>query len=593
MPLRDATVLLTEVAMGRKPADTVIKGVKLINVNTAEIQPGMDIAIAAGRIALVGDASHAIGENTRVIDGAGMYACPGFMDGHIHVESSMMTVREYAKSILPHGTTAIFPDPHEIANVVGEKGVEFMVEDARDLPLRVFTLMPSCVPAVPGFEDAGAELGPGTTTEFLQKDGIYGLGEMMNFPGVLNGDAAAHEKLRATMDAGKIVTGHYSMPETGPGLNAYTASGIRCCHESVRMEDALAKMRLGMYAQLREGSAWHDLHEVVRSITEYSIDTRFACLVSDDTHPHTLIHDGHLDHIVRRAIREGVNPVTAIQMVTINVAQCYRMDQELGSVSPGKLADILLLSDLTLVTVEKVLINGELVAENGRLAVEIPARTYPDGFVRNTVRLPRKLTAEDFDIAAPEGASGTVRARVIEIIEAKVGTRSKTADLPVRDGKVLADTAHSINRLAVIERHHNTGQTGRGFVSGFRLKAGAVASTVAHDAHNLMIVGVDAADMALAGNLLADCGGGMAAVKDGMVLALLPLPVAGLMCEEPVEVIAEKVAALDDAWKALGCDMVSPFMTMALIALGVLPELRLTNRGLIDTINYRFTELFC
>jgi adenine deaminase len=413
--LKDVTKKLAAVAMGRDSADLVIKNARLVNVNTGEIQGPTDIAIACGRVAFIGDASRLAGADTQVTDADGMYAAPGFMDGHIHVESSMMNVREYAKTVIPHGTTAIYPDPHEIANVLGKKGVRFMIDDAKATPLRVFTVMPSCVPAVPAFEDAGAAIGPEDIVEFMALDDVCGLGEMMNFPGVLSGDENVHKELFATLDSGKVITGHYSMPEIGPGLNAYVASGVRCCHESVRWEDALAKMRLGMYAQFREGSAWRDLHEVVKSITEHNIDTRFATIVSDDTHPDTLLSKGHMDHIVRRAIEEGVKPITAIQMATINVAQCYRMDQDLGSISPGKLADILLISDLAKVDVRKVFINGNLVAEDGKLAVKIEKAVYPD-FVKNTCRLKKSFAAEDFKIAAPNGRSGRARARVIEII---------------------------------------------------------------------------------------------------------------------------------------------------------------------------------
>jgi adenine deaminase len=589
--LKNVTVKLAAVAAGREKAELVIRDARLVNVNTGEILEHTDIAVAYGRVALVGNASHTIGANTKVVDAAGMYATPGFMDGHIHVESSMMSVREYAKTVIPHGTTAIYPDPHEIANVLGKKGVRFMVDDAAATPLRVFTVMPSCVPAVPAFEDAGAAIGPEDVAEFMDLEDICGLGEMMNFPGVLSGDENVHKEIQVTLARDKIVTGHYSMPETERGLNGYVASGIRCCHESVRREDALVKMRLGMYAQIREGSAWRDLQEVVKSVTESKIDTRFATLVSDDTHPGTLLSAGHMDHIVRRAVEEGVNPVTAIQMATINVAQCYRMDGDLGSVSPGKLADILLIADLAKVDVRKVFINGTLAAEDGKLAVIIEKAVYPN-FVKNTCHLKKPLNAEDFKIAAPNPQNPSPRARVIEIIEARVGTYAREFDMKAENGFVPPDLNRDIALLAVVERHKATGTMSRGFVKGFQLKGGAVASTVAHDAHNLMIVGVNEADMALAGNTLAECGGGMTAVRDGKILALLPLPIAGLLSEDEAPVIAEKVAKLDAAWKDLGCSLASPFMTMALLPLAVLPELRLTNRGLVDTVRYGFTELF-
>lgn len=589
--LAEVTQALVAVAQGREKAELVIQGGKWVNVNTGEIIDNTDIAITHGRIALVGDASHTIGENTKVIDAKGKYMTPGFMDGHLHVESSMMTVREYARAVMPRGTTAIYMDPHEIANVLGVEGVQVMLEDGKEVPLRVYGVMPSCVPATPGFEDTGAMIGPKEIREAMKQEEMVGLGEMMNFPGVLSGDEEVHDELRATLEANKTITGHYSIPETGSGLNAYIASGARCCHESVRKEDALAKMRLGMYAQIREGSAWHDLKETIKSITEHQVDTRYATLVSDDTHPHTLLHQGHLDHIVKRAIEEGVNPITAIQMVTINVAQCFQMDQDLGSISPGRYADILLLSDLTKVMVDQVIINGELVAEEGELVIDLPSIAYPE-FTKKTMNLASPLTSQDFLIKAPIGNEGVIKARIIEIIEAKVGTIMRECEMAIENGEVGVDIERDIIKVAVVERHRATGTIGQGFVKGFHLKEGAIASTVAHDAHNLLIIGTNDEDMALAGNTLAEVGGGMVAVKNGKVIALLPLPIAGLMSEEPAKKIAPLVEKVDNAWQELGCDLISPFMTMALISLAVLPDIRLTNRGLVDTNTFQFVDLF-
>lgn len=589
--LHEVTKELSLVAKGLKPADLVIKKGKLINVNTGEILPDMDIAVSCGRIALVGDAEHTIGPDTEIIEAEGKYLSPGFMDGHIHVESSMMTVGEYAGSVIPHGTTAIYMDPHEIANVFGVKGVKLMAEDGKKTPLRVYVAMPSCVPAAPGFEDTGAHIGPEEIRESMKWDEVAGLGEMMNFPGVIFGDDNMHGELQATLEANKTITGHFSIQDTGKDLNSYIASGVRCCHESVRAEDALAKMRLGMYVQLREGSAWHDVKETVKAITENSVDTRYATLVSDDTHPNTLISKGHLDHIVKRAIEEGVNPITAIQMVTINVAQCFSMDRDLGSISPGRWADIVFLSDLTKVKVDKVIINGEVAADKGKMSVEIPKTDYPED-VKDSVKLSKELSAEDFKIEVPDKSVSEIKARVIEIIEAKVGTYARECNMPVKDGLLLNDPSQDILKAAVIERHKGTGSMGKGLIKGFHIKNGAVASTVAHDSHNLLILGTNDEDMAIAGNELAKAGGGMIAVKDGKVISLLPLPIAGLMCQEPAEVVAERVEHLEEAWKELGCDLISPFMTMALIALAVLPELRLTNKGLVDTLNFKFVDLF-
>lgn len=589
--LAQVTQHLVAVAMGRAAAEVVIRNGRLVNVLTGEIQNGIDVAITHGRIAYVGkDASHTIGETTQVIDATDRYITPGFMDGHIHIESSMITVSEYAKAVVPHGTTSVYMDPHEIANVLGLPGIRLMIDESKHVPLRVFVAMPSCVPAAPGFEDTGASIGPEEVRQAMQWEEVVALGEMMNFPGVIYGDKLMHAELEATLAANKTITGHFSLPDTGRALVAYTAAGIRCDHESVRMEDALAKMRLGMYAQFREGSAWHDLKETARSITEHRIDTRLATLVSDDTHPYTLIEQGHLDHIVRRAIEEGINPITAIQMVTLNVAECFGMSRDVGSVAPGKLADILLLSDLTQLQVEQVLINGQLVAKQGQVLTSGPEFLYPS-FARQSVHLPAELMALDFAIPTSAAQVTSVIARAMQIIEAKVGTISKQVVLPVVEGFVQNDLSQDIAKAAVIERHHGTGTIGLGFVQGFCLEGGAVASTVAHDSHNLLIVGTNDEDMALAGNKLAEVGGGMVVVRGGEILALLPLPIAGLMSDRPLTEVATSVGELDKAWKALGCNLVSPFMTMALLALAVLPELRLTNRGLVDTVNFQFVDL--
>ncbi len=587
MPLETITMELADVAMGRRKADMVIKNGTLVNVNTKELLEHTDVAIYKGRIALVGDATHCVGDTTEIIDATGLYIAPGFMDGHIHVESSMLTVSQYSTAVVPHGTTAIFMDPHEIANVLGLKGVKLMLDEARDVPLRVYATVPSCVPAAPGMEDAGAEIGPEEIAEAMKWDAIAGLGELMNFPGVFNSVPQVHKEIEVTLKAGKPVTGHFALPDTGKMLNAYIASGVRSCHESVRHEDALAKMRLGMYAKIREGSAWHDLKEVIKAITQNTVQSRFAILVSDDTHPDTLIKLGHLDHIIKRAIEEGVDPVTAIEMVTINTAECFLMSKDFGSVSPSKVADIVLLSDLYNVTVKAVIIGGRLVAQDGKMLIPFKNVTYPD-WSKNTVNVGKTLTPQDFMLTSnkPE-----VKVRVIQIEEAKVTTKQVIETLKTIDGNVSPDTEKDIAKAALFERHKATGTKGLGFVKGFGLKKGAVASTVAHDSHNLLIVGTDEDDMAFAGNELIKAGGGMIAVAGGKVLAIVELPVAGLLTDEPVEAVQKKVKNLEKAWKMLGCNLVSPFMTMALLGLPVIPELRLSNRGLVDAVHFVLVDV--
>ena len=594
MPLWECTKTLADVAAGRVPADTVIKNAKLVNVCTAEIQEGIDVAIAAGRVAYVGQADHCIGEGTRVIDAAGCCIAPGFLDGHIHVESSMIGAGEYARAVVPHGTTGIYMDPHEICNVLGLAGVKLMIEDSKRAPLKCMVTTPSCVPAVPGFEDTGSFIGPDEVAETMGWESVVGLGEMMNFVGVLGSTDHAHGEVGATLAAGKIVTGHYSMPETDRGLNAYVASGVRCCHESTRPEDVRAKMRLGMYAQLRYGSAWHDLPVLASAIASGEVDTRFACLVSDDTHPHTLVADGHLDHVLRVAVECGIDPVTAIQMVTINTAQCFQMDHDLGSIAPGRCADIVFLKDLESFEATRVLIDGEVAAENGQAAFELAPFDYP-AWATHSVHVKGEIAPESFTVALPAGVQvgegGTVTARVIEIIPGKVGTFEAHAELAVEDGAIQADPAHDILKAFVFERHHDTGTFGCGFVKGFGISKGAMASTVAHDAHNLLVVGTNDADMALAANTLIACGGGQVVVADGKVVALVELPIAGLMDALSADEMSEKVHALERAWEEIGCTMPSPFMTMALIPLACLPELRLTNRGLVDCTTFAFADL--
>lgn len=592
-PLWECTRTLAAVAQGQAPADTVITNARLVNVCTAEIQDDIAVAIAAGRIAYVGaSAEHCIGADTLVIDAAGAFIAPGFLDGHIHVESSMLGAGEYARAVVPHGTVGIYWDPHEVCNVLGLEGVKVMMDDAARTPLKAMVTTPSCVPAVPGFEDTGSFVGPEEIAESMTWDGVVGLGEMMNFPGVLAGTDHAHGELAETLKADKVITGHYSIPETDQGLNAYIACGVRCCHESTRAEDALAKMRLGQYAQLRYGSAWLDLPQLAAAVTETGIDTRFANLISDDTHPHTLVAHGHLDYILRMAVACGIDVITAIQMMTINTATCFRMEHELGSITPGKCADIVFLDNLEDLNVTRVLIDGDVVAENGVCTFDLAPFDYPD-WVTHSMHLGRAITPDTFRVEAPAGASDgeAVTVRAIELLPGSVPDREAHVALTVRNGALESDLDQDVLKTFVFERHHETGTHGVGFTKGFGIKRGAMASTVAHDAHNLLVVGTNDEDMALAANTLAEVGGGLVVVADGEVLGLVELPIAGLMGALSAEEMSAKVHHLEDTWAEIGCTMPSPFMTMALIPLACLPELRLTNRGLVDCTTFQFTDL--
>lgn len=586
-PLWECTINLAKVATGEEKADLVIQNARLINVCTHEILENISVAVSNGRIALVGDASHCIGKNTKVIDAQNKYLAPAFMDGHIHIESSMLTVGEYAKAVISHGTSAVFIDPHEICNVLGLDGVNYMMEDAKRTPLKTMLTTPSCVPSVEGFEDTGAKIDPEDVAATMEYDSCVGLGEMMNFPGILSGNPHTHSIVGETLKAGKIATGHYSLNESGAGLNAYIASGLRCCHESTTADDALAKMRLGMYAMLREGSAWQDLHEVAKAITEHKVDSRYACLVSDDMHPNTLMKYGHIDHIIRRAIKEGIDPITAIQMVTINVAQCFQLDHELGSITPSKCADMVLIDDLNNCHITDVFIDGEHIVQNENFVAKLAPYTYPEKAM-NSIHLNNNLTAKDFKI---KGEGQCAKVHTIEVIPARVGTFDKIVTLPVKDGSIEADTEQDVLKAIVFERHKHTGTTGRGFVKGFGIKRGALAQTVAHDAHNLLVVGSNDEDMALAANTLIECGGGLVAVLDGKVLNVVPLPIAGLMSDKSIEEMSEAIEKMEKIWLEMGSTLPSPFMTMALIPLACLPETRLTNRGLVDCRTFEFIDL--
>ena len=580
---------LIDVALGRLKADLVIKGATLVNVFTGELQEGIDIAVRKDRIALVGDAEHTLGSHTHVIRAEGLYAAPGFIDAHVHVESSMVTFSEFARAVLPHGTTAIFADPHEIANVLGLRGLRMVWEESRQLPLKVFLCVPSCVPAsTPEFETAGAELRPEDVEEALSWPGVVALGEMMNYPGVLAKDEKVMAELRAALRAGKPIEGH-SDGIMGAELNAYACAGISSCHEATRAEEVAERLRLGMWAMIREGSAWKDLRACIKAITELGLSPRRAVLVTDDRHPGDLLAEGHMDHVIRRAIEEGVDPVVAIQMATLNPAEHFGLSHYIGAIGPGRAADIVLLTDLERVEVDMVISDGAVVARGGVMMVRPVKRPYPDE-AKRTVRLKRPLEPSDFVLKVGV-AEGEAKAHVIGVEEAKATTRHLIETVHISSGRIRPEPDRDLALVAVIERHKGTGNIGLGLVKGFGLRAGAAASTVAHDSHNLIVVGVDERDMALAANAVARAGGGMAVYKDGQELALLELPVAGLISEEPIEAVAEKAQALEDAWRELGCQMRAPFMTLSLLALPVLPELRITDKGLVDTVEFKLIDV--
>ncbi|WP_319515256.1 adenine deaminase [uncultured Cohaesibacter sp.] len=583
---------LVDVAMGRRMADSVIRKGKWVNVHTGEIIPDMDVAISGGRIAYVGaDASHAIGDDTKVIEANGRYMVPGLCDAHMHVESGMITVSEFARAVIPHGTTSMFIDPHEIANVLGLKGVKVMHDDAANMPINIQVQVPSCVPSAPGLENAGAEITVDDVKEALSWPQICGLGEMMNFPGVAMGDAKMLGEIAATQDAGKTVGGHFPTPELDLMFHGYVAGGPADDHEGTRKEDAIARARQGMRPMMRLGSAWYDVAEQVKAITEDGLDPRSFILCTDDSHSGTIVNDGHMNRVVRHAIAQGLKPITAIQMATLNTAQHFGMDRDIGSITPGRRADIILTSDLPSLPIELVMAQGEVLAEDQKLLVDIPEASYPD-FCRNTVNMGKKLAADDFDIFAPSGAN-QVRARVIGVIENQAPTKALERTLPVERGLVQMDGEGDVCQIALVERHRGTGGVVNGFVSGFGYnKPCAVASTVAHDSHHMIVVGTSKEDMAAAANHLGKVGGGITVFSEGKELATVELAIAGLMSEERAEIVAEKATKMVEAMAACGCTLNNANMQHSLLGLVVIPEIRISDVGLVDVTKFETVDLF-
>ena len=583
------TKALVDVAMGRKPADLVIRGGKWVCVQSGEILPETDIAVVDGHIAYVGsDASHTIGKTTRVIAAGGRYLVPGLLDGHMHVESGMVTVTEFVRAVAVRGTTGMFIDPHEIANVFGLKGVKLMADEALRQPIHVWVEMPSCVPSAPGLETPGSSIGPKEVTEAMKWKGIIGLGEMMNFPGVFMGDKKMLDEMSATHTAGKTIGGHYASPDLGLPFHGYVAGGAEDDHEGTRLDDAVARVRQGMKPMLRYGSAWFDVASQVKAITEKKMDSRRFILCTDDSHAQTLTQDGHMDRVLRHAISEGLDPMTAIQMMTINTAEHFRLSREMGMIAPGRWADVLLVENLMNFRADLVIAKGQLIAERGEWQVKLPVVKYPK-WAAKSVHLKRPLKAEDFAVRTRAANGSSPRANIIGVIENHANTRHLREPVKVRNGEAQLQNDRDLARIAVVERHRATGGVTVGLVSGFNLKGKcAIGSTVAHDSHHMIIVGTDGGCMAQAANQLAKTGGGQVVIKDGKVIGQVELKIAGLMSAERAEVVARKAATVLDGFKACGCRLNNPNMQLSLLALVVIPDLRISDKGLVDVTKFKF-----
>jgi adenine deaminase len=582
---------LVDVAMGREPADLVIRGGRWVCVQSGEILEKTDVAVAGERIAYVGEnADHTVGEKTVIIDAEDRYLVPGLLDGHVHVESGMITVTEFVRAVLPHGTTGMFIDPHEIANVFGLQGVRLMVDEAAVQPIHVWVQMPSCVPSAPGLETPGAAIGPGEVAQAMKWAGIIGLGEMMNFPGVFHSDGKMHAEMAETRLANKVIGGHYASPDLGIPFHGYVAGGPEDDHEGTRLEDAVARVRQGMKAMLRYGSAWHDVAAQIKAVTEIGLDPRHFLLVTDDAHSGTLVHEGHMDRVVRHTIEQGVEPITVIQMATLNTAEHFRVAQDVGQIAPGRFADILLVRDLADFSIDMVIAKGVKAVEKGDVLVEIPPFEYP-AEVKNSVKVGREFQGDDFAIPAP--MEGPLKVNVIGVVENQAPTRHLQLQMEASDGQLHADLYRDLAKVALVERHQGTGRVVVGFVQGFGFNLPcAIGSTVAHDAHHMIVVGTDDANMAIAANELGRVGGGQIVVRESRVAALVELPIAGLMSNERAEIVAEKAQGILEGFRMCGCRMNNANMQLSLLALVVIPELRISDKGLVDVTKFEVIPLF-
>ena len=563
---------IINVARGLEKADFVIKNANIVNVLSEEIHKA-DIAIADGIIAGIGEDYH--GEKEININGA--FVTPSFIDGHVHLESSMVLPKEFAKAVLPAGTTTVIIDPHEIANVFGLHGISFMHEAVKNLPMDVYTMLPSCVPATP-FETSGFDLNSYDLSLLIDKHWVLGIAEMMNFPGVLNLDKNVMAKLELAKQKDKRIDGHAPML-SNKDLCAYIASGVKSDHECTTPNEAIEKLRLGMYLMIREGTAAKDLNALIPVLKH--CNTRKCLFVTDDRHPSDLKE--HINGMVRRSVEAGVDPIKAVQCASLNTAEYFGL-KDLGAVAPGYKADLLILPDLKTFKPDMVIKGGKTVYENGRLTVNFEETEVPS--VRGSVNV-KWIERDDFRIDA---LSDT--ARTIEIIPHQLVTKSTVSKIKVENGNAISNVDTDTLKICVIERHRATGNIGKGFVKGFNIKNGAIASTVAHDSHNMIIVGTNDEDMYIAAVELVKSQGGKVVVSNGKVLSKLPLPIAGLMSNERFEYVVNKCEELNNAAHSIGCTLEDPFMTMGFLSLPVIPELKITDKGIFDTTKFDFVNIF-
>lgn len=581
---------LIDVAMGRKDADLVIRQGSWVSVQSREIIPNIDIAIASKRIAYVGEnADHTIGKRTQIVDASMYFLIPGLLDAHTHIESSNLRVSEFVQAVMPWGTTGIFIEPHELANVNGLKGVKSLVEEAKLQPIHVWVQMPSCVPAAPGLETPGASIGPEEVAEAMSWEGIIGLGEMMNFPGVFSSDEKLLAEMAESAKASKVIGGHYASPDLGLPFHGYVAGGAEDDHEGTRKEDALIRSRQGMKVMMRLGTFWYDVAEQLRAVTEDGLDPRNFILCTDDIKVHTLLSEGHMDRVVRHVIEQGLDPVTAIQMATINPAKHFGVDKDVGIIAPGRYADVILASDLEELKIDRVFAKGKEVASFGKPNIKAIEAEIEDPSLL-TVNLPNDVTNSDFSIMCDKKSQ--VTANVIGIVENQAPTRHLKSQMEPLDGQLHADIPRDISKVAVLDRHTGSGNIKLGFVSGFGFNSKcAVASTFSHESQNIVVVGTDDYNMAFAVNTLFHQQGGIVVVKNNEVIGLLELAFGGVISIERPEIVSEKMKTIKESLIMCGCERNGVLLQIQLLTIAFIPELRITDLGVIDVTRLEITPL--
>lgn len=570
--MKDALRARIDIAAGRLKPQLVLKKGRVVNVFSHEIVEG-DIAIHEGRI--VGIGSY---EGLKEIDIEGKYVAPGFIDGHVHIESSMVTPAEFAGAIVPRGTTTIIADPHEIANVKGIEGIEYILKASEDIPLNVFVMLPSCVPAT-SFENAGAVLDANALKKLMQHDRVLGLGELMDYPSVIAGEEGILDKI--VMAADRVIDGHGPNIE-GRDLNAYAAAGVRTEHECSTVEEMINRLRLGMYILIREGSAARNLEALVRGISKENLRRCLFC--TDDKHPEDILVGGHIDNNLRLAVKNGIDPISAIQMATINAAECYGL-RGLGAIAPGYSADLIVLDDLVEFNAIMVFKEGRQVAENKKPLFKASTSDYSD--VIDTVNI-KEINEEALQIKVESDIVNVIKLLPHSLLTEKVVRR-----IYIEDGKFMFHKSLDILKLAVIERHRATGNIGLGLVEDFQLKGGAIASTIAHDSHNIIVIGDNDEDILLAIKEVSRVGGGITITSKGKVLMTLELCIGGLISNASMEEVNTKLKAmLDIAYNQLGVNKkIDPFMTLSFLALPVIPQLKLTDMGLFDVDKFKYINL--